>query len=177
MISNKSEILENFEIIKHTIFDYTGIEADCADTKNEMTVVAELIQKCVNENAHTKLEQEEYKKRYEGLVSRFEAAKARFNDYIYMDLYKKLFTIHICNEVLSYFQQMNQDKIIAALQLAYLNINQSLYPEILNDDSLNNEQKHKMIKEKLNLDFISQGVQVMQKNLDHIKQSSRQTTA
>ena len=64
---------------------------------------------------------------------------------------------------------MNQDKIIAALQLAYVNINQSLYPEILNDDSLNNEQKYMMIKEKLNLDFISQGVQVMQKNLDHIK--------
>lgn len=72
-------------------------------------------------------------------------------------------------EVLSYFQQMNQDKIIAALQLAYVNINQSLYPEILNDDSLDNEQKHIMIKEKLNLDFISQGVQVMQRNLDHIK--------
>ena len=69
---------------------------------------------------------------------------------------------------------MNQDKIISALQLAYLNINQSLYPEILNDDSLNNEQKYIMIKEKLNLDFISQGVQVMQKNLDHIKKSSRQ---
>ena len=45
-----------------------------------MTVVAERIQKCVNENAHTKLEQEEYKKSYDGLVSRFEEAKARFNE-------------------------------------------------------------------------------------------------
>jgi len=45
-----------------------------------MAVVAELIQKCVNENAHTKLDQEEYRKRYERLVSRFEAAKARFNE-------------------------------------------------------------------------------------------------
>ena len=80
LTSNKDEILENFEIIKHDIFDDTALEAEYTDSKNEMTVVAELIQKCVNENAHTKLEQEEYKKRYEGLVSRFEVAKARFNE-------------------------------------------------------------------------------------------------
>ena len=80
MISNKDEIIENFEIIKYTIYDDTALEAEYTDSKNEMTVVAELIQKCVDENAHTKLEQEKYKKRYVGLVSRFEVAKARFNE-------------------------------------------------------------------------------------------------
>jgi site-specific DNA recombinase len=80
LISNKDEVLENFEVIKHTLFDVTTLEAEYLQMKNEMTVVAELIQKCVNENAQTKLDQEEYKNRYEGLVSRFEAAKARFNE-------------------------------------------------------------------------------------------------
>lgn len=80
LISNKAEILENFEVIKHTIFNDTAIEAEHTEMKNEMSVVAELIQKCVNENACAKFNQEEYRKRYEGLVSRFEAAKSRFNE-------------------------------------------------------------------------------------------------
>lgn len=80
LISNKDEIIENFEIIKYTIFDDTALVMEYTETKNEMTVIAELIQKYVNENANTKLEQEEYKKSYHGLVSRFEAAKARFNE-------------------------------------------------------------------------------------------------
>lgn len=80
LISNKDEILENFEVIKHTIFNDTALEAEYTEMKNEMAVVAELIQKCVNENARTKLDQEEYRKRYEGLVSRFEAAKTRLNN-------------------------------------------------------------------------------------------------
>lgn len=80
LISNKDEILENFEAIKNTIFDVTTLEWEHSEMKEEMSVVAELIQKCVNENAQTKLDQEEYKNRYEGLVSRFEVAKTRFNE-------------------------------------------------------------------------------------------------
>ncbi len=45
-----------------------------------MTVVAEMIQKCVDENARTKVDQEDYRKRYEGLVNRFETAKARLTE-------------------------------------------------------------------------------------------------
>ncbi|WP_010244524.1 recombinase family protein [Acetivibrio cellulolyticus] len=80
LISNKDEILENFEVIKHTIFDVTALETEHSEMKEEMSVVAGLIQKCVNENAQTRLDQKEYKQRYEGLVSRFEVAKARFNE-------------------------------------------------------------------------------------------------
>ncbi len=80
LISNKDEILENFEVIKNTIFDVTALEMEHSEMKDEMSVVAGLIQKCVNENAQAKLDQEEYKQRYEGLVSRFEVAKARFNE-------------------------------------------------------------------------------------------------
>ena len=42
-----------------------------------MTVTAELIQKCVDDNARTALNQEEYRKKYEALVARFERAKKR----------------------------------------------------------------------------------------------------
>lgn len=80
LISNKDEVFENFEVIKHTIFDVTALETEHSEMKDEMSVVARLIQKCVSENAQAKLDQREYKQRYEGLVSRFEVAKARFNE-------------------------------------------------------------------------------------------------
>lgn len=48
--------------------------------QSEMTVVAEMIQKCVDENARTKVNQNDYRIRYEGLINRFEAAKARFSE-------------------------------------------------------------------------------------------------
>ncbi len=80
LISNKDEILENFEVIKNTIFDVIALETEHSEMKDEMSIVAGLIQKCVNENAQAKLDQEVYKQRYEGLVSRFEAAKERFNE-------------------------------------------------------------------------------------------------
>lgn len=43
-----------------------------------MTVVSDLIQKCIYENAHVALDQVEYQKRYDGLTARFDTAKARY---------------------------------------------------------------------------------------------------
>lgn len=42
-----------------------------------MAVVYDLIEKCIYENAHTVLDQEEYQKRYDGLTARFDATKTR----------------------------------------------------------------------------------------------------
>ncbi len=38
--------------------------------------MADLIQNIINENAHTALDQEEYQRRYDSLVERFDTAKA-----------------------------------------------------------------------------------------------------
>lgn len=40
----------------------------------------ELIEECIKENAHVALDQAEYQKRYDGLVSRFDKAKARHTE-------------------------------------------------------------------------------------------------
>ena len=45
-----------------------------------MTVTAELIQKCVDENARTAISQDKYKKKYDALVKRFEKAKKRLQE-------------------------------------------------------------------------------------------------
>ena len=61
-----------------TAFDLTVLKAEQAELESEMAVVSDLIQKCIYENAHTVLDQEEYQKRYDGLTARFDTAKSKY---------------------------------------------------------------------------------------------------
>ena len=47
--------------------------------EQEVNLVAERIQACINENARVALDQEEYETRYNRLVVRFDKAKARYD--------------------------------------------------------------------------------------------------
>ncbi len=47
-----------------------------------MSVLVEMTQNIVAENARIAQDQEEYQKRYEGLVGRYDAAKARYDDVV-----------------------------------------------------------------------------------------------
>ena len=58
-------------------FDLTDLKAEQVELESEMAVVSDLIEKCIYENAHTVLDQEEYQKRYDGLTARFDATKTR----------------------------------------------------------------------------------------------------
>lgn len=59
--------------------DTSGLEAESATLEEELTVVSDLMQKCIYENAHVALDQVEYQKRYDGLTARYDAAKARYD--------------------------------------------------------------------------------------------------
>lgn len=48
--------------------------------QDEIMVVSDLIEKCIYENAHVALDQTEYQKRYDGLTTRFDTAKARLEE-------------------------------------------------------------------------------------------------
>ena len=43
-------------------------------------MVSDMVQQCIYENAHVALDQTEYQKRYDGLVARFNKAKARHTE-------------------------------------------------------------------------------------------------
>lgn len=49
------------------------------DLQSEALVVSELMQQCIDENAHVALDQVEYQKRYDGLSARFENANERLD--------------------------------------------------------------------------------------------------
>ena len=80
LLADKGEIIANFALLRDDLFDTADLEAERVALREEMAVVAELIQKCIEENARTALDQSEYQERYEGLVARFDTAKARFEE-------------------------------------------------------------------------------------------------
>lgn len=47
-----------------------------------MSVIVEMTQNIVAENARVAQDQDEYQKRYDGLVQRYEAAKARYDEVV-----------------------------------------------------------------------------------------------
>lgn len=63
--------------VKDTAFETGELEAEARQLNGEMNVAAELIQKCIGENARVAQNQGEYAKRYDALVGRFETAKLR----------------------------------------------------------------------------------------------------
>jgi len=80
LLTDKDEIIANFAFMRDDLFGTADLEAERAELQEETAVVAELIQKCIEENARTALDQKEYQERYEGLVVRFDTAKARFEE-------------------------------------------------------------------------------------------------
>jgi hypothetical protein len=80
LLAGKEEIIVNFDLIRDTLFDTTLLEAEVKQLQSEMGIVAEMIQGCINENARVALDQAVYQERYDGLVSRFDVAKARYEE-------------------------------------------------------------------------------------------------
>lgn len=75
LLEDKDEIIANFESMKDVLFDTGPLATKQVELQNEMEIVTELIQQCINENANVALDQGEYQRRYNGLVQRFDTTK------------------------------------------------------------------------------------------------------
>ncbi len=75
LLEDKDEIIANFESMKDVLYDTGPLETKQAELQNEMEIVTELIQQCINENANVALDQGEYQRRYDDLVERFDTTK------------------------------------------------------------------------------------------------------
>ena len=69
----------NYQVINRDVCK-TPEEKRQAELKEELEVVVGLVERCVAENARTALDQDEYTERYNGLVSRYETVKTRFDE-------------------------------------------------------------------------------------------------
>jgi DNA invertase Pin-like site-specific DNA recombinase len=80
IITNKASVLADVEEAVGTLIDTAALDAEAASLKDEMDVVGEMLKKCVEENARTAQDQDEYGRRYDALAERFNTAKVRFEE-------------------------------------------------------------------------------------------------
>ncbi|MCL2357523.1 MAG: recombinase family protein [Defluviitaleaceae bacterium] len=80
LLTDKDEIIANFKLIQKTLFDTSKLEAERIALQTELAVTADLIQKCIDENASVALNQADYQQRYDALVARFNTAQGQIDE-------------------------------------------------------------------------------------------------
>lgn len=80
LISEKKEIIANAEIIRKTLCTTDTMLAEKQRLEDEILVLVEMTQNLVAENARVAQDQEEYQKRYNSLVQRYETAKKNYDE-------------------------------------------------------------------------------------------------
>ena len=74
---DRDSLLEDCRLIQNAVSDCTEIDEKLKALYEELEVVTELIRRCVEENCQEALNQEEYLKRYNGYVERYEGVKKK----------------------------------------------------------------------------------------------------
>lgn len=77
VIDQKEQFIATYEQVLSRSLDTTALESELSDLEAEINIAAELIEECIKENAHVALDQDEYQKRYDALVARFDKAKSQ----------------------------------------------------------------------------------------------------
>jgi len=80
LIDNKEDIITGYEDIVATLTDNTALDKASEEFQTECAVVLLKMQKCVEENAHSVLDQAEYNTKYSALVERYRNAQSRLSE-------------------------------------------------------------------------------------------------
>ena len=78
-IRNKTEIIENCRIALAEITDTVELERKAAELSEECEAAAELIRKCLEENAHISVDQNAYAEKYGALAERYAKYKEQLD--------------------------------------------------------------------------------------------------
>lgn len=82
LIAEKKEIIANVELIRKTLCDTETLREEKDRLENEINVLVEMTQNMINENARIAQDQDEYQKKYNGLVQRYDETKARYDEVV-----------------------------------------------------------------------------------------------
>ena len=77
LLKGKADMLENISLVQEQICDTTELEAESKRLMNELQVLSDMAQNCINENARIVQDQTDYQKRYDELVSRYDAVRTK----------------------------------------------------------------------------------------------------
>ncbi len=76
-MGTREQVIKACEIMLSVVADCEKLNAEIDALNEEIQVVAELVNQCIKENATTQQSQEEYNKKYNRLVKRYEKAVDR----------------------------------------------------------------------------------------------------
>jgi len=77
LIVDRERFVDDGRLLKTKLADTAAIDRQIEYITQEMEVVAGLIKQCIDDNASSVMDQEEYAKRYDGLVERYEKQKCK----------------------------------------------------------------------------------------------------
>ena len=77
LMANRDQLLRDCEIMRKLVNDCPALDAEIDSLNEEIQVVAGLVSQCIKENATTEQSQDEYAKKYNRLVKRYEKATDR----------------------------------------------------------------------------------------------------
>ena len=80
LMKNRDGVIGDCELIRLAVSDCTVLDAEIERLSEEIEVVAEMVKSCVKENASAAQSQEEYTKKYNALVKRYEKATKRVDE-------------------------------------------------------------------------------------------------
>ena len=80
LVTEREEIIANARLVRQTLCDTTALTEEKAKLQQELAVLVEMTEKTVMQNARIAQNQEEYQRHYDGLVARYDAAKARLDE-------------------------------------------------------------------------------------------------
>ena len=80
LVTEREEIITNARLVRQTLCDTTALSEEKTKLQQELAVLVEMTEKAVRENARIAQDQGEYQRHYDGMVARYDAAKARFDE-------------------------------------------------------------------------------------------------
>ena len=80
LLKNKTEIIENIQLLITMISDTKALEMQQDELQGTLKALAEMIEKLVSKNAHTVMDQTEYRSRYEALVQKYNSTKQDYEN-------------------------------------------------------------------------------------------------
>ena len=81
-MTERKEIIANAELIRRTLCNTDALQEEKRRLESEMAVLVDMVNNCIAENARIAQDQEEYQKRYDGMVAKYDAAKTKFDETI-----------------------------------------------------------------------------------------------
>lgn len=80
LLEKKNDTIADLELLKRMVSSTDDLEKDLETVTEEMSVLVEMTQSIIEENAKTVLDQDNYEKRYNSLVDRYEVKKTRYDE-------------------------------------------------------------------------------------------------